>query len=425
MCGLVGVLGPLTKQYQLWFADALVVDSIRGHDSTGIFVVDKNNSVSVEKEAVSGSSFVRYNKRVDKLLVDDAVVTIGHNRWATRGSISKENAHPFSVGDITLVHNGTMTYVPQMHKFSVDSEALASAINASGREGLEESSGAYSIVAYNSRNKILTLARNKERPMCWASTKDGNILLASEMGLIEWLAARHGIELTAKNQTKESIWYDINPWKLSSTIGEHPIVEKPVYYTKPATKAWSGRGEVDYVVATEIHLKQLGVLACESVRWCKWAPGKRPSEYGTLIGHILAEPYYEVQVRFCKFQEIDKHIGATTSIPIKAIVGYNSDDPMLIAYQADLFKEGVPRTVVVPFVPAVTKGASVYKGPLGENLSLKAWRKVVAGGCSLCSTQFSRKDAKTMAYLKEDNSPLCGECATVWENEVNYAHQAL
>ena len=47
---------------------------------------------------------------------------IGHNRSATIGNITKDNAHPFRKGDLVGVHNGTIHSLKQSNG-STDSEA--------------------------------------------------------------------------------------------------------------------------------------------------------------------------------------------------------------------------------------------------------------------------------------------------------------
>ena len=61
MCGLVGMVAKRRSGffgfYDDYFKNILVVDSIRGEDSTGVFSVDTDGDVHVLKEATTPSYF--------------------------------------------------------------------------------------------------------------------------------------------------------------------------------------------------------------------------------------------------------------------------------------------------------------------------------------------------------------------------------
>lgn len=115
MCGLVGVLSTEINSFQhsygKFFKQALFADTLRGFDSTGIFVMDTKTMQQPEvfKKAIAAPDFLQL-ARTNDLLRDtrDWNIMIGHNRHATKGSVDHHTAHPFQIGDITLVHNGTI-----------------------------------------------------------------------------------------------------------------------------------------------------------------------------------------------------------------------------------------------------------------------------------------------------------------------------
>lgn len=140
--------------------------------------------------------------------MDDCRVLLGHNRYGTQGSNSDDsNAHPFTYGDITMVHNGTLTSRTGLKNHHiVDSCALAMEIADTKPEQytklLEKIQGAYVLVWVNRETKRVYFARNDERPLFLISCfKSKTIMFASEKWMLDHLlmhqkAAKH-IDLDA------------------------------------------------------------------------------------------------------------------------------------------------------------------------------------------------------------------------------------
>ncbi len=98
MCGIVGYIG--NKKALPIIIDGLKNLEYRGYDSAGI-ALKENNNIKIYKSIGKISNL---EKILDKSV--ESTIGIGHTRWATHGGITKENAHPHQVGNITLVHNG-------------------------------------------------------------------------------------------------------------------------------------------------------------------------------------------------------------------------------------------------------------------------------------------------------------------------------
>lgn len=206
MCGLVGVINTTNTSrvdFDNFFKQALVADSVRGKHSTGSLIVDFSYKETTIKKL--GNPFnLLDSPEFSTALQKQIRLMMGHNRWATKGGISVDTAHPFTHGDITLCHNGTLhahrTLSSRMD-FDVDSEAICHMLSESDDpiKSLEKIDGAFALTWYNSLTRTFHIARNKERELYLAKISDnsgkGAYLYASELGLLYWLAYRNSIKI--------------------------------------------------------------------------------------------------------------------------------------------------------------------------------------------------------------------------------------
>ena len=194
MCGIIGMFdvaaGGLFSSDDKPFFDMLLLNSIRGVDSTGLMGIDpKKNLVDSVKAVGSPYDLVMWeaSQRFMKRIGSKYYGVIGHGRSATVGSIKAQNAHPFKHGNITMVHNGTLRNYEALKKrhnieFEVDSEAICYLINHLGiNETIKEIEGAYAMAWYNLETKKVYILRNHERPLKYLlNTKKNRLLFASE-----------------------------------------------------------------------------------------------------------------------------------------------------------------------------------------------------------------------------------------------------
>lgn len=204
MCGLVGIAGKLSYKDDATMQRLLLMDYTRGPDSTGFAAIRGStggNEIKIAKLCSHPIDLFQMPKFKDALKGESSVVFLGHNRAATRGGLSTYNAHPFQFGHIVGAHNGTLDYQSTKRledaaeeSFPVDSMAIFAAIAKIGiddtialmEEGKEASTGAWSLVWYDSLEGSLNFLRNKHRPMWYAYTKEfDRIFWASEWPMID------------------------------------------------------------------------------------------------------------------------------------------------------------------------------------------------------------------------------------------------
>lgn len=200
---------------------------LRGMDGSGIFQLNKDKVLKMEKSAYT-PDYSRFEKPIGQILraVDESPFTVAHCRGATKRPAKaddrwlKKNAHPFQHGNITLVHNGFFSYVGQSHneKHEVDSESFTNAVDDLGiDDALKKAFGAYAIVYHDKRDNTLNIARNADRPLFRLETFYGDIYI-SEPELALWILKRNTCPPPTKVEevkTKQLITY--KPFDLEYT----------------------------------------------------------------------------------------------------------------------------------------------------------------------------------------------------------------
>lgn len=216
MCGIFAVLNSNSgapRKIENFVKDCLIAGAVRGSDSTGMFNITGNRKVLYQKLPVNGTYFV--NDKCAMGMIEQShnkCITIGHNRKATQGGITLNNAHPFITdqdanGDYTIgIHNGSLTDWKSKKygsKYDVDSEWAINHINLNGLAAFKDITGPYVFIWYDTKDSnVIHIARNGERTLYYqyfGPAKDaegkqirtGTVIMASEHGMLAWLAARN------------------------------------------------------------------------------------------------------------------------------------------------------------------------------------------------------------------------------------------
>jgi hypothetical protein len=219
MCGLVGFITDEQtiglKDRVKYMRQALIIDTLRGEDSTGIFTVPHDNpphegsqelyaTADWCKQVGDGYSFTNsenYQERMD--MAHTLKFCIGHNRAATQGVVNADNAHPFQEGPITMVHNGTlrddtaMPFSMDDMKVEVDSHAICHNLAqhpdtvAGVQQVVAGLDGAFVLIWHDARDDSLNIVRNNERPFHLVQHRyNKTIFFASEAEMLALLVAR-------------------------------------------------------------------------------------------------------------------------------------------------------------------------------------------------------------------------------------------
>lgn len=196
-----------------------VTGVLRGVDSTGMFQVNRNNVMDVHKLPITGGQFIETRRAMSMVnRADNVPVTIMHHRAATRGSVNYENTHPFVHSDqkrlLVGVHNGSLNNFPSYVdgiNFEVDSDYAYYRIFRDGTDAFKDLHGAYALVWWENDGK-LRIVCNGQRDLHFAFIHKKNaMLIASEQGMLSWLAQRNNIEIDAILRPDENVLLTFDP----------------------------------------------------------------------------------------------------------------------------------------------------------------------------------------------------------------------
>lgn len=243
MCGIQAFVGKKNKKVDLnKFKKLMLWNALgRGQEATGIF--SKENGI------------IKDNDRCDIFLgrneIKPDTLIIGHVRAATYGGNTKANAHPFTKGNITLVHNGTLTnpfawarhHNIDSNNINVDSDVICHVLNKEQNfDVLGEINGAAALVMHdnNTPNKLYVY-RNKDRDLFHGKTSYGMYISSikaslESIGCIEIaefpVGTLHTIENGEIKDTKEITSKPFETTYASSTTkSTNETKGTPKYYT--------------------------------------------------------------------------------------------------------------------------------------------------------------------------------------------------
>jgi len=248
MCGLVGVVGTGINFVDVKvFKQLLFVDALRGPHSTGVAINGSDNKVQTYKRSVNSTDFLQLKQGEAIASTSNTDFLLGHNRYATQGAINDQNAHPFTYGNVTLAHNGTLTdqtNLPDHKQFTVDSENIAYAMGLAEdpEEVISLLKGAFTLTWYNDYELKFYMVRNEERPMWIAHNKSRDVYYyASEKLMLEAILVRNNIEYDIQElpvgQLK-SFSFDVEG-KAKCSIATRKVKMQPKPKPKVASTNWS------------------------------------------------------------------------------------------------------------------------------------------------------------------------------------------
>jgi len=192
MCGIIAYKG--TRNATEVILKGLKSLEYRGYDSWGIAI--KNTKIEILKNIGKIGSVSLKDLELEK-----ANIGLGHTRWSTHGSVTKENAHPHLSQDrkIAVVHNGIIENYQELKQFlkqkgiefrsQTDTEVIPQYISYLIKEGksfeqatketLNELEGCFAIVAIH-QDKNTVIGARRGSPLV-LGIKGNEYFLASDV----------------------------------------------------------------------------------------------------------------------------------------------------------------------------------------------------------------------------------------------------
>lgn len=197
MCGIIGYIG--TKSPIETLINGLKCLEYRGYDSAGIALKEKDQ-IEVIK---SVGKIVNLEEKLKNQELIPSHLGIAHTRWATHGKPSEKNAHPHTVGNVTLVHNGIIENAEELREklkkegvtfnSETDTEVITALINKyyennpveAINKALDEVKGSYALGILFQGSDDLYAVR-KDSPLIVGLGKEENFIASDIAAIIDY-----------------------------------------------------------------------------------------------------------------------------------------------------------------------------------------------------------------------------------------------
>ncbi len=392
MCGLAGMAGDITLAAEKVFRDVLTFNSIyRGRHSTGMAVVQRDNSTKLIKQLGNAIDFFERNDALQAINAQTKVV-IGHGRHATRGQITRNNAHPFLFDNIVGAHNGTLDNKHDIEGkdefFGTDSEALFNLLDKEGAaKAVPKLKGAWALTWFDYQQNTINFVRNDKRPLWFAFSEDGKILFwSSEVWMLETAFYLHNFKYKAPFQIEVDKWL---AWEVPAVNATFPRAKMRKLEGAPERNwnyNYSATNRGSYSVATPYwSVKQQRFISKEAGELERQAEQKAKEE---------ARKSNEAED--AKGEE--KPASNIVTLPVPTTKG-------LFETIADACKKKVERF------------DNEAPGPDGTILDREGWNRATHNKCAWCASDAEWEHRDEIQWISQDQF-ICHECLSGPDGDV-------
>lgn len=437
MCGLVGIITSKHEQkYEDLFTQGLVLDTIRGKHSTGVAVV-QGGDCETHKLPVPGIDFIDSKSYKDILqftALHRPVAMMGHNRAATLGKVNKVNSHPFDVGPIVGMHNGTLRRYTKLEgygEFGTDSETLFDHLSRNSLNNtLNNTEGAYCLVWWEAESNSVNIIRNSERPLFMATLKGKDtVVYGSELEMIMWLCSRNGYEVENVYEPAENTLYTFD---LASKEVSKPRVKKlnvvsaypPVnnqgqnrFNGSPANNNKTYHQQINDIME-KYGLKRGDTIRMVAIEYEPYTTN--PGGKGKIVGFMSQSPFSPVVIHGMTKEDYES-MDSVEVVTLKTFAQLQGEEVATCELNQNKIDPNKEITKVTTEGVAQTKlsDVTILKGPDDKDFSVRELDGLVKGGCGICGDSITREEYPYLEWHHE-GTPICPGCINEWlENFAN------
>lgn len=420
MCGIVGCAGDVGGKAERMFRMLLELDTVRGPHSTGIAAVRSTKEVIVAK-GVGTPWDLAETKKYEEIFRGYNKALIGHNRWATKGKISKANAHPFEFDTVVGVHNGTLRSVTQLddHKdFIVDSENLYHHMDRHGvYDTIPKLDGAFALVWYNKDDHTINFVRNTERPLHYCYSEDMKTLFwASE----EWmLLVASSASTTRITKLFELPVATLHTFDIPRGMGiefDKVRTRKLELYKAPVvvrSNVFHSDNKTSSTTDTKVVALRpaVGKVQKALTEYLKYVEKEIVFYVGNKSATVHGQPY--IQCWLEEDEDISVRVFAQEDSPLWKLMMFSTNCfSGFVKSYGDV--GGKYLTVDLRTVQEVVPAENdllpeLYPGFDGELITEQTFDERTKKGCSWCSSHVSVDDADDIAWISRDEF-ICPDC---------------
>lgn len=274
MCGIIGIITSEKRNLVPEIISSLKNLEYRGYDSTGIAILNMGEIKRVHRLGAPSDVFAPQQISEELGVTDDGIsVAIGHNRWATHGRPSEENAHPhFDCTDtLAIVHNGTILnheslrreLVALGHTFSstTDTEVIPHLIEQKIKEGAStkdafldavarlEGSYGLALISANEPGRVF-LARHGS-PLLVGVLKDTLIAASSSNAILAY--TNTFVTLADGEFADLSIENELVSYKIGTILDREKLITKKITTITEHSLEDISKGDYESFMKKEIH----------------------------------------------------------------------------------------------------------------------------------------------------------------------------